>query len=534
MHIAFDGGCFQQDILEEVHHVACGFLNAAKLLQPDLVVTLVCDPRRGQARPEALAGLNWKPPVIYAAVAKACEAPETWPAVTDPNIRFFVDGAIVPAELADGVARYHGAVPRRAFAILSRTAPIHDSRGYIQRRGILIRAITIDDDVRIAGSDRRLGSGFTTTAEAERWTDGAGFIPLEFFQSQSGAITVEVAYTAQNIYPMLSGAGADAVRNARRARRDMEFQLATRALSASLRAAGATVYFTNHFMPQILPNMVNVAWAYDLAADLLPQYFSTDAQFNFQQNLGVFHSAARIYAVSEATRNDLINHAGIQGARVITARMASKTALGPSPGKLAHATLEPLGLTFKRYILVVGTIELRKNPIRILQAYDHLRRRLSNCPELVIVGKHGWDVDPVLAYRSSIGLEPYTKILTDCADDGLASLYSGALFSVYLSVYEGFGLPVLEAMACGCPTLASDRAGIAEIAGGAALLADPYDVQAIAASMYELATDEPLRDTLSGQGLSRAQHYNRTRSVETILDDLGHLVMGRKSQTDAA
>src|ERR1700722_18914066 len=122
MHIAFDGGAFQQGILGGIYQVSVGFLNSAKRIDPDLQVTLVADPRQGQVREEAIKGLSWRPEVRYAPVARSYDAPEPWPSTDDPGIRFFVDDRVVPAVLSKGVAAYAGPRPRKRFALLSRAA----------------------------------------------------------------------------------------------------------------------------------------------------------------------------------------------------------------------------------------------------------------------------------------------------------------------------------------------------------------------------------------------------------------------------
>ncbi len=529
MHIAFDGGCFQQGLLGGIYQVACGFLNAAKLYRPDLALTLVCDPRQGLVRDEALQGLSWAPEIVYAAVARSYDAPEAWPAMVDPHIRFFVDGKIVLATLEDSVARYTGPPPTRSFAILSRAAPpVSDEFGTDRRpRGLLIKGLIISGGgsvTRVAGHDRQLSTGFVSAAGPARWTDGAGFVPLSFFPQGAAEITVDVAYAAQEMYAMAPGPGADAMMAARRAGRDMELALGLGQLANDLWEVGCRVYFANHFTPISLPGTVNVAWAYDLIPVMLPQYFHVDAQLNFSENLKAFATAERLYAISETTRTDLLEQTGIDGRRVVAAGIAAGKVFSPRNIDAVKAVLEPFGLRTRDYILVVGTVEPRKNHLRLMQAYSLLRQRVASPPDLVIIGKMGWDFGQVLAYRADSALDHCIKILSDLPDNDLACFYSGALFSAYLSVYEGFGLPVLEAMACGSPVLTSDRSSMPEVAGGNAVLVNPYDVEAMAAAMQDLASDERMRTRLREQGMIRARHYTWQRSAQMIIDDLEQLV----------
>ena len=522
MHIAFDGGCFQQSILGGIYQVARGYLNAAKARHPDLQVTLVCDPRQDSVREEALAGLSWQPEVVYAPVAVSYEPLQEWPAVHDASVRFYVDGQIVPAVAVDNKARYVGPAPSTAFAIISRAAG--DDR---KKYGIRIEHIEIRGNSRsthIDGNDRRLAAGFLSDDEGSRWTDGAGFIPLAFFAGSGAEVTLDVAYSARDEYRMAPGAGAELLLQIRNkiAATERDRQLA--ALSDTLRARGCTVYFANHFTPISVPGLINVAWAYDLIPVLLPQYFHADARLNFDENLRIFAAADRVYAISNCTRDDLIAHTPVKADQVIAAGIASSGDFSPRVPSAVHRVLGPFGLREKGYILAVATIEPRKNHLRMLLAYMDLRRRMPNCPDLVSVGKLGWDFNQLLAIRAENGLENSVKILSDVSDEDLACLYSGALFSAYLSVYEGFGLPIAEAMAAGCPVLTSDRSSMAEVASDAALLVNPYEIDEISAAMQRMATDRRLRTNLSRRGLARARAYDWVLSSEIIMRDLATLV----------
>lgn len=521
MHIAFDGGCFQQGILGGIYQVARGYLNAAKALDPDLEVTLVCDPRQGRVREEALAGLSWQPDVIYAPVAVSYDPPQEWPVERDANVRFYVDGRIVSAVTSNNMARYVGPRPSTAFAIISR------ADGIDKKFGVHIDHIEIlgnDRPVYIYGNDRRLAAGFHFDDEGVRWTDGAGFIPLTFFSGESDEITVDVGYAPREEYRMPPGPATDILRQIRQGIAATKRNRELKALSEALIARGCTVYFANHFTPINIPGLVNVAWAYDLIPVLLPQYFHSDARLNFDENLRIFASADRVYAISNSTRDDLVAHTPVKADQVITAGIATSGDFSVRTPSAVSRVIGPLGLREKNYILVVGTVEPRKNHLRMLLAYLDLRRRMPNCPDLVIVGKLGWDFDQLLVVREESGLEQNIKILSDISDQDLACLYSGAMFSAYLSVYEGFGLPVIESMAAGCPVLTSDRSSMAEVASDAAVLVNPYEIDDISSAMHRMATNKRLRSDLSKRGLSRAKNYSWAHSSEIIMHDLSGLV----------
>lgn len=527
MHIAFDGGCFQQGSPVGVYEVACGILNAVKAESPAFRVTLVCDPRHGPVRPEALAGLTFVPPVVDAPLAVSGEEWEPWPTVDDPDLRFLVDGRIVPASMAGGVASYAGPTPRRSFAVLSRSSQTVETGMWgTQRRGIRVSGIEISAQgqvVRVSGADRRLAQGFFEADAGGRWTDGAGFVPLSLFPDQAAEVSVDVHFTAQPAYRMQPGPGAQIIHDLRRARAQAERAGMLQDLAARLKADGCTAYVANHFTPIALPGLVNIAWAHDLAPILLPQYVRADARLAFAETVQRFRDADRVYAVSGCMRDDLVTHLNIPSDRVVVVPNAASKGIAPQSDAAVDTALAPLGLGRGQYILAVAPLEPRKNHLRLLMAYQALRQRLPSAPDLVFVGTMGWDVEKILTFRRAAGLEGAVKILPDGAEQDLACLYSGAMFSACVSLYEGSGLPILEAMRCGTAVLTSDRSAMAEIAGDAALLVDPYDMDAISAALQRLIEDAALRKSLTLKGIRRADSYSWRASGQIVLEDLARL-----------
>lgn len=527
MHIAFDGGCFQQGILGGIYQVSCGILNAIKAENPAFRVTLVCDPRQGLVRPEALAGLSWEPSVVYVPVAISYDEAEPWPSTDDPDLRFLVDGQIVPAAVARGVATYTGPTPRRTFALVSRSSQtVEQGQLGAKRLGICVSSILISAQgqaVRVAGADRRLSQGFVEADADGRWTDGAGFIPLSLFPEAGETVSVQVQFTGLENYFMEPGPGAILVRDLRRARLQGERDRLIQDLAARLRADGCSAYVANHFTPIAIPGLVNIAWAHDLIPILFPQYFHADAKLNFDENVKRFKDAHRVYAVSGCTRDDLVSHLHIPKDRVVVVPNAASEGIAVRSAPQMDEVLAPLGLRRGQYILAVATVEPRKNHLRLLVAYQALRQRLPAAPDLVFVGKMGWDIDKMLDFRRSEGLEHVVKILSDRSEHDLACLYSGAMFSAYVSVYEGFGLPIIEAMRCGTAVLTSDRSSMAEVAGDAALLVNPYDIDAISAALQRLTEDAALRKSLSLKGARRAEDYSWRASARIVVEDLARL-----------
>lgn len=159
------------------------------------------------------------------------------------------------------------------------------------------------------------------------------------------------------------------------------------------------------------------------------------------------------------------------------------------------------------FLLAVGTLEPRKNLSGVLAAHRALRARWPDAPDLVVAGGPGWRTRGLGFEIDELNQTPGVKWLGFASDETLAGLYSNALALVLPSHYEGFGLPVLEAMASGCPVVTSRRGGLPEVAGDAALYVDPDDVTDISSGMERVARDPTLRETIRSKGFERARAY---------------------------
>jgi glycosyltransferase involved in cell wall biosynthesis len=224
--------------------------------------------------------------------------------------------------------------------------------------------------------------------------------------------------------------------------------------------------------------------------------------------------AAHVITPSEATRRDLLEHYAMPA----LAERVSVVPEGWSLGGVQPGTL-PEGIE-PGFLLAVGTIEPRKNYPRLLAAYRLLRER-GGAPPLVVVGRVGW------AYGSALDelrAEPGVQLLTNVDDDRtLRALYQAAGALVLPSVYEGFGLPLLEAMAEGLPAVAANAGALPELAGDAALLVDPLDVEAIADGLGRVLADAELRACLAERGRRRAAGYTWHGAAAATLDILDAL-----------
>jgi glycosyltransferase involved in cell wall biosynthesis len=225
--------------------------------------------------------------------------------------------------------------------------------------------------------------------------------------------------------------------------------------------------------------------------------------------------ARRLIAVSNSARNELARHFSRADAITIPEGVDALQFRPATPRALA-ATRQWYGLD--RYILCVGTLQARKNHLRLITAFGALQSEIPHT--LVIAGGDGSgaeDVRDLLASRPELRV----KLIGYVDDAALPALYSGAEAFVLPSLWEGFGLPILEAMACGVPVITSNRSALAEVAGDAALLVDPEDENAIAAALRDLLGESPatamLRERLIAAGFGRAEQYSWAEAARKTL-----------------
>lgn len=170
------------------------------------------------------------------------------------------------------------------------------------------------------------------------------------------------------------------------------------------------------------------------------------------------------------------------------------------------------------YFLYLGTLEPRKNLERLLEAYAVYAKNTDTPAQLVLAGGKGWLYDGIFEKVKSLGLAEYVIFTQYIAQEDMCALMSGALAFVFPSLYEGFGMPPLEAMACGTPVLVSDAASLPEVTGSCAVIVKPDSTDAIAEGLCRLHADEPLRRQLSKDGLERAKGFSWERSAEMLYD----------------
>lgn len=267
------------------------------------------------------------------------------------------------------------------------------------------------------------------------------------------------------------------------------------------------------YKPYALP-CPSVVTIYDLIPLVFPEGFSAAQRLGFRLMVRLaLRTSAAIMAISGATRDDLLRYFGVRPDRVYVTYLAADASFYPRPPAEVAAVRARYGLP-QEYILYVGINKPHKNLCRLVAAYA----RIEGAPPLVLAGREDPRYPEARARAEALGLSHRVCFPGDVAGPDLPALYSGASLFVFPSLYEGFGLPPLEAMACGAPVACSNRSSLPEVVGDAAVLFDPQDSEAIAAAIRRALADAELRDRLRERGLARAAMFSWERTAQETLE----------------
>lgn len=265
-------------------------------------------------------------------------------------------------------------------------------------------------------------------------------------------------------------------------------------------------HFTNYHAPLLARGPMVVTF-HDLSLLLAPTGHPPRRVATMRPLLRrVARRADAVITPSDSVRTDVIRLLGLDPARVNAIPEAAAPMFRPVTDQ---AELERVAAAYgveAGFLLFVGTVEPRKNLLRLADAYSRMRHDGCTRP-LLLVGQLGWSFDALLARIEEPDLRGVVRMLGYVPDSDLPALYSLCGAFVYPSLMEGFGLPIVEAMACGAPTVTSDRGAMREVAGDAALLVDPTDVLALASALSCAMTDEPTRARLRAAGPARAASF---------------------------
>ncbi len=279
------------------------------------------------------------------------------------------------------------------------------------------------------------------------------------------------------------------------------------------------------FIPPAFGARRFVVTVHDLNFLYYPEFLTAESRRYYTDQIEwAVRRADHVLADSEATRQDLIRLLDVPPAKVTTVHLAADPSFRPLPEAEIRPALARYGLE-PGYLLFVGTLEPRKNLPGLFGAYRRLLDEGIAQAPLVVVGGKGWLYEEIFARVEALGLRERVRFLHAVPDADLPALYNGAALLVLPSFYEGFGLPALEAMACGTPVVVSDRGSLPEIVGEAGVRVDPDDEAAIAEGLRGLLLDPDLRRRLAEKGQARAARFTWERTARETLA-VYHRVLG--------
>ena len=302
-------------------------------------------------------------------------------------------------------------------------------------------------------------------------------------------------------------------------------------LPARVQADRVDVLHVTYVAPPIVSSRV-VATVHDISYELFPETFSARDKAILKTLVpGTLRRADAVITVSESSKRDIVNHYGTSPDKI----MVVYQSIAPNFRVLPKddALRERLGHFGIRgpYILAVGNLQPRKNLYRLILAYARLLRNGTYRGKLALVGKSKWQESSLFQLAHELGLDDQILFTGYVSDEDLVALYNGADVFVYPSLYEGFGLPPLEAMACGCPVVASDSSSLPEVVGDAGLLAPPQSDDAIAWAISRLVFEPGLRAELMARGLERVQRFSMTGAARQTLRLYQSVAAGRSKAT---
>ena len=278
---------------------------------------------------------------------------------------------------------------------------------------------------------------------------------------------------------------------------------------------GQLFHATEHLL---LPfrHIPTVLTVHDLIYRLFPEHHKPLNYHYLNSAMPLYcRRADAIIAISESTRRDLIERYHIDPTKITVVYEAAASHFRPAPPNRVDRVRSRYALP-DRFLIHVGTLEPRKNLVRLLDAVALLREAGIKV-NLVLVGARGWLYEGFSRRLQELSLEDTVSVLGYVPDDDLPALYSAAIACVLPSVYEGFGLPVLESMACGTPVLCSRAASLPELGGEAATYFNPHDADDIASALRGVWEDDSLREEMSASGLTQSARFSWTKAAEETI-----------------
>lgn len=301
-------------------------------------------------------------------------------------------------------------------------------------------------------------------------------------------------------------------------------------LAAELRRRPIDILHVQYTAPPLAP-CDTVVMIHDLSFEHIPETFKRRSWMQLRLTVRrTARSASHVLTDSEYSRQDILRTYRLPPERVTTTPLAASSRFKPVNDR---GVLDKYGISGD-YILAVGSIQPRKNIARLIRGYTRmLSQHNENAPRLVIVGKRAWLFEDTI--RAAAVSSANDKILFTgyVPESELAALYTGAVCFAYPSYFEGFGIPLLEAMRCGTPTMTSDRTCFPEVVGDASLIIDPFDEESIATGLWRMISDAALREQLRSRGFVQSSLFDwrdTARRTLGVYEQVFHAKAQRKTR----
>ncbi|NIN63504.1 MAG: glycosyltransferase [Anaerolineae bacterium] len=272
------------------------------------------------------------------------------------------------------------------------------------------------------------------------------------------------------------------------------------------------------FIPPFRRDYKSVITVHDLAFILYPHFLTEESARYYGQIDRAVRHADHIVADSQSTKRDIINFLGVPESKITVIYAAADGEYRPVTDGRSLKTVQEKYSLDGPFLLFVSTIEPRKNLPTLLRAFRRLLDNYKLDVKLTVVGQRGWFCGEVFAVTESLDLSEDIAFLGHVPMEDLVLLYNAAQALVHPSYYEGFGLPPLEAMACGTPSIVANVSSLPEVVGDASLLIPPDDVEGWTVAMWRVLTDDSLHSELSAKGLTRAQLFSWKKAAQATLD----------------
>ena len=261
-----------------------------------------------------------------------------------------------------------------------------------------------------------------------------------------------------------------------------------------------------------------VVAVHDLSYIHFPEFFPPRVRLQLSAMIPwSIRRAAHVTALSEFSKQDLIDQYNIPGEKITVTYLSVDDRFQPMERNLALAQIRQKYPVGERFILAVGNLQPRKNIPRLLKAFSQLHRSRQINHQLVVVGQDLWYAQNIYQAVQELSVDDKVIFTGYVDDEELPLLYNAADLFVYPSLFEGFGIPVLEAMRCGTPTVTSNTSSLPEVIGHSALSFDPYNVDAIADVIYSIVVDEERRKMLGKQCLQRSQVFSWEDTAKRLI-----------------